>query len=143
MVMNFESEGKASELLMEMNLTPLIDVMLVLLIMFISTFPKQNHAIILGINGCNLRFMNEPQPEVVTIDIDFDGSVLWNGNAMSTRRSWESKFQTIGALPSKAQPEIYLRPNMLAEYKTVVSVLASAQRMGLTKIGIVLNEQIL
>lgn len=143
MTINFESEGKAPEMIMEMNLTPLIDVMLVLLIMFISTFPNQNHAVILGWSGCRLPFTNDIQPEVVTIDIDFDGSVLWNGNAMSTRQNWESKFQIIGALPPEAQPEIHLRPNMLAEYKTVVSVLASAQRMGLTNIGIIMNDQIL
>lgn len=142
MGMNVGSGGGGSDpdVMVEMNATPLIDVMLVLLIMLIITIPIQNHAVNLNMPVGDPPPMTE-QPQVVTIDVDFDGAVIWNGVVMPDRGSWEAKLQNIGAMPVQAQPEVHLRPNKLVEYKAVAAVLASAQRLGVLKIGVVGNEQ--
>jgi biopolymer transport protein ExbD len=139
MAMNVGSGNSSVEpdVMIEMNMTPLIDVMLVLLIMLIITIPIQNHAV-----NLNMPIGTPPPstpPTVVTIDIDFDGTVLWNGLALPDRATLENKLQTVAAMPY--QPEIHVRPNKLVAYKSVAAVLASAQRIGVTKIGIVGNEQ--
>ena len=139
MGMNLGSSGGGAEpdVMIEMNATPLIDVMLVLLIMLIITIPIQNHAI-----NLNMPTGKPPpatkQPEVVTIDVDFDGTVLWNGQTIDDA-TLQTKLQNVAAQPD--QPEVHLRPNKLVEYKAVAHVMASAQRLGVTKIGLVGNEQ--
>lgn len=122
----------------DINMTPLIDVMLVLLIMLIITIPIQLHTV-----NLNMPAGNPPpptkEPVVVTIDIDFDGTVLWNGEALSDRAALEARLARAAAEPD--QPEVHIRPNKLVEYKSVAMVLASAQRLGVTKLGMVGNEQ--
>jgi biopolymer transport protein ExbD len=142
MGMNVGSGGgeREPDVMVEMNATPLIDVMLVLLIMLIITIPIQNHAVNLNMPVGDPPPLTE-QPQVVTIDVDFDGAVIWNGVVMPDRGSWEARLQNIGAMPVQAQPEVHLRPNKLVEYKSVAAVLASAQRLGVLKIGVVGNEQ--
>jgi biopolymer transport protein ExbD len=78
-------------------------------------------------------------PEVVTIEVDFDGTVLWNGQALADRPALQARLQAAAHAP--VQPEIHLRPNKLVKYEHVIAVMASAQRLGLTKIGIIGNEQ--
>ena len=122
----------------DINTTPLIDVMLVLLIMLIITIPIQTHAI-----KMDLPIGNPPppitQPEVVQIDIDFDGTTTWNGQPVPDRATLESKLAQVAAEP--VQAEIHLRPNKLVPYRDVAAVMASAQRLGATKIGLIGNEQ--
>ena len=131
------SSGEA-EPMVDINTTPLIDVMLVLLIMLIITLPIQMQAVNLNMpNGTPPPPTKEPV--VVTIDIDFDGTVLWNGEALATRRDLESKLSQ--AASEADQPEVHIRPNKLAEYKTFAMVLASAQRLGVSKLGVIGNEQ--
>jgi biopolymer transport protein ExbD len=79
------------------------------------------------------------KPVVVTIDVDFDGTVYWNGEVVQGRQALEAKLMEAAAQP--VQPEVHLRPNKLAEYKDVAAVMASAQRLGVTKFGLVGNEQ--
>jgi biopolymer transport protein ExbD len=79
------------------------------------------------------------KPEVITIDVDFDGTILWNGQTVADRAALEARLQSVAAIPT--QPEVHLRPNKLVPYKSVAAVMASAQRLGVTKIGIVGNEQ--
>ncbi len=126
------------EVMVDMNTTPLIDVMLVLLIMLIITIPIQLHAV-----NLNMPAGNPPpplvKPEVVQLDIDFDGTVVWNGEVQPNRAAMEAKMAAAIAQP--VQPEVHIRPNKLVAYKSVAAVMASAQRLGLTKIGIVGNEQ--
>jgi biopolymer transport protein ExbD len=142
MSMNIGSGGNSSEpdVMIEMNMTPLIDVMLVLIIMLIITIPIQNHAV-----NLNLPVGTPPPPTrppvVVTIDVDFDGTVLWDGQAMPSREALEYKLQAVAAMPEQA--EVHLRPNKLVAYKSVAAVMASAQRLGVNKIGMVGNEQFL
>ena len=128
------------EVMVDINTTPLIDVMLVLLIMLIITIPIQTHAVKL-----NMPVGNPPPPptppEVVTIEVDFDGTVLWNGDIVQDRPTLEAKFR--GAADQQVQPEFHLRPNKLVTYKHVAGVMASAQRLGITKIGLIGAEQFL
>jgi len=126
------------EPMMELNMTPLIDVMLVLIIMLIITIPKQNHSV-----NLNMPVGTPPppttEPVVVTIDVDFDGTVLWDNQVVPDRASLEAKLSNVAAQAD--QPEVHLRPNKLVSYKVVAGVMAAAQRLGVTKIGLVGNEQ--
>jgi biopolymer transport protein ExbD len=139
MGMNIGSGGSSEpEVMVEMNTTPLIDVMLVLLIMLIITIPVQLHSV-----NLNMPAGNPPpptkEPVVVTIDIDFDGTILWNGQALADRNALQAKLQEAAAVPD--QPEVHVRPNKLVEYKYVAEVLAESQRLGVSKLGMVGNEQ--
>jgi biopolymer transport protein ExbD len=140
MGMNVGTGGGSQEpeVMVDINTTPLIDVMLVLLIMLIITIPIQLHAV-----NLNMPVGTPPppleQPVVVTIDVDFDGTVYWNGEIVPSREALEEKLQSAAQTP--VQPEVHLRPNKLAEYKDVAAVMASAQRLGVTKLGLVGNEQ--
>ena len=142
MGMNVGSGGGSAgdpEPMIEMNMTPLIDVMLVLIIMLIITIPIQNHVV-----NLNMPVGTPPQtapPEVVTIDVDFDGTVLWNGAVIPDRPQLEAKLQNVAAMPN--QPEVHLRPDKRVAYKSVAAVMAAAQRLGVTKLGLVGNAQFL
>ena len=133
------SSSSEPEVMMEMNMTPLIDVMLVLIIMLIITIPVQNHSINLNM-PTNQPSQPKQDPIVMTIDVDFDGTISWNGEVL-THSALEGKLTTVAATPD--QPEVHLRPNKLVAYKVVAAVMASAQRLGVTKIGMVGNEQFL
>jgi len=124
--------------MMEMNMTPLIDVLLVLIIMLIITIPKQNHSVNLNMPIGDPP-QNNVQPVVMTIDVDFDGTILWDGQVVADRAELESRMNAVAAQAD--QPEVHLRPNKLVEYKVVAGVMATAQRLGVTKIGMVGNEQ--
>lgn len=127
------------EVMTEMNTTPLIDVMLVLLIMLILTIPVQLHSVNLNLPAGNPPPQTTTPPPVITIDIDFDGTLLWNGETIKDRLDLEARLKQAA---SKAdQPEVHIKPNKLVEYSTVATVLASAQRLGVTKLGVVGNEQ--
>ena len=124
--------------MMEINTTPLIDVMLVLIIMLIITIPIQFHAV-----NLNMPVGTPPQnmvkPEVLRIDIDAASVVTWNGEVVPGRDDLERRMAVISTLP--VQPEVHLRPDRKALYEMVAGVLASAQRTDLTKIGVVGSEQ--
>lgn len=129
--------GGEDEPMMDINMTPLIDVMLVLLIMFIITIPVMTHAVKLDMP----RASNAPslaQPVVINLEIDFDGTVLWNGTPVDLE-SLEGYFRREAA--NEPQPELHIRPSKRARYDVVARVLASAQRNGMRKIGFVGNEQ--
>lgn len=141
MAMNVGSSGDGEpDVMVDINTTPLIDVMLVLLIMLIITIPIQLHSVNLNMPAGNPPPPPTP-PEVVQLDIDFDGTVVWNGEALPSRTVLEDKMKAAVAQP--VQPEVHIRPNKLVAYRSVAAVMASAQRIGLTKIGIVGNEQFL
>src|SRR5436189_5811185 len=138
MAMSVGGGGAEPDVMVDINTTPLIDVMLVLLIMLIITIPIQLHSV-----NLNLPSGKPPpqtkEPVVVTIDVDFDGTVLWNGEAMESQGALDLRLQQTAAQAD--QPEVHLRPNKLVAYKSVASVMAAAQRLGVSKIGIVGNEQ--
>ncbi|MGB8338303.1 MAG: biopolymer transporter ExbD [Burkholderiales bacterium] len=140
MSMNVGSGSASGEpdVIVDINTTPLIDVMLVLLIMLIITIPIQLHSV-----NMNMPVGNPPPPltppEIVRVDVDFDGTIIWNQQVVPDRATLEEKFKTVAGLA--IQPEIHLRPHKAAKYKHVIGVMASAQRLGVTKIGLVGNEQ--
>ena len=137
MAMNVGSQ-KDDEPMMEMNTTPLIDVMLVLLVMLIITIPIQTHAVKLNM-PTGAPPPKQKDPVVVTVDVDFDGTVYWNGVPVPSRAELETKLRAVAAEPD--QDELHLKPNKLVTYDHVAMVLASAQRLGVNKIGLVGNEQ--
>ncbi|GMV46434.1 MAG: hypothetical protein AMXMBFR66_18320 [Pseudomonadota bacterium] len=128
------------DMMLDINTTPLIDVMLVLLIMFIITIPIQTHAVKMNMPIAKGAPPPKP-PEIVRIDVDFDGTIGWNGEIVPDRAALESRLQAVAAQAD--QPEVHLRPNKLVPYRVVAMILASAQRLGVTKIGLVGNEQFL
>ena len=129
------------DMMLDINTTPLIDVMLVLLIMFIITIPIQTHAVKMNMPVPNNAAPPPKPPEIIRIDVDFDGTIGWNGEIIPDRATLESRLSQIAQQPD--QPEVHLRPNKLVTYKVVAMIMASAQRLGVTKIGIVGNEQFL
>jgi biopolymer transport protein ExbD len=127
--------------MIEMNTTPLIDVLLVLLVMLIITIPIQTHAVKLD-NPPPIPKPPPPvPPTVVNLEVDFDGTVIWNGTPVPDRATLDNYLRIEAAKPLEEQPEIHLRPNRLAKYGQVAVVLADAQRIGVTKIGFVGGEQ--
>ena len=129
-----------ADVMVEMNTTPLIDVMLVLLVMLIVTIPIQTHAVKLDLPQANNSTPpNDVKPVVVDLEIDFDGTVIWNGSPVASRAQLDKYLEdTANQVP---QPEVHLRPNRLAKYDAVARTLADAQRLGVTKIGFVGTEQ--
>ena len=131
MSMNVGPAAGEGEPMVEMNMTPLIDVLLVLLVTLIVTLPIQTHAVKLD--------MPQPHqkppltlPVVVDLVVDFDGSILWNGTPID-RPTLDAYFNN--ASQQDPQPEIHLNPNKLAKYDIVAKVLADAQHLGVKKIG--------
>jgi biopolymer transport protein ExbD len=126
------------EVMVEMNTTPLIDVMLVLLVMLIITIPIQTHAVKL-----NMPNPNAPppvtQPVVHTLAIDFDGSISWDGQNIPNLAALDEKFTEVANQTD--QDEIHVQPNRLAKYDTIAKLLADAQRIGVKKIGFSGEEQ--
>ena len=133
-------ESSGDDVMVDINTTPLIDVMLVLLIMLIITIPIQTHAVKMNMPISQSAPPPKP-PEIIRIDVDFDGTIGWNGVVVSTDAELQSKLAAVAATPD--QPEVHLRPNKLVTYKSVAHVMATAQRLGVTKIGLVGNEQFL
>jgi biopolymer transport protein ExbD len=124
--------------MVDINTTPLIDVMLVLLIMLIITIPIQTHAVKLDMPVPSNAKPPAP-PEIIEIRVDFDGTIGWNNELIKDREDLEAHLYRVSQMSD--QPEVHLIPNKLAPYRYVAEVLAEAQRLGVVKIGIVGNEQ--
>jgi biopolymer transport protein ExbD len=125
--------------MMEINTTPLIDVMLVLIIVLIMSIPVMTHATKLDMPQTN----NPPppvRPEVIQIDIDFDGTIVWNGTVVSGIPQLESFFRSARAsavAAGRPEPEIHLRPDRRSRYEVTALVMAAAQRNRMQKMGFV------
>lgn len=129
------AEGSdTSDVMMEINTTPLIDVMLVLLIMFIITIPAQLHSV--NLNTPAVRAQAPPVPPAkVRLDVAADNTVLWNGQPLEGNEALQAALQALSQqLP---QPELHIHAHPRAKYAAVANVLASAQRQGVTKLGVV------
>jgi biopolymer transport protein ExbD len=140
MGMQVGSSSGEDEPMVEMNTTPLIDVLLVLIVMLIITIPVQTHAVKLDMPTPNAAPPSAP-PEVIRVDVDFDGTITWNGNVVPDGDTL--KRYLIQAAKTVPQPEMHLRPNKLAKYDIVAKILSTAQRNGVENMGIVGNEQFL
>ncbi len=126
-----ESDGDS---ICDINTTPLIDVMLVLLIMLILTLPVMNHAVKLDMpNSANPPPPPPVQPETIELEIYSDGTIVWNGNTVPDIRTLEGYFQNEQG--KDPQPEIHLRPDRRSRYDVTAKVLAAAQRNHMKRIG--------
>jgi biopolymer transport protein ExbD len=119
----------------EINMTPLIDVMLVLLIIFIIALPSQTHAIKID-NPLPSLDVPTHRPEIIDLQIDFDGTLLWNKTAID-RATLQGYI--IAEAKKSPQPEVQITVDKFANYQTVAQTLADLQRRGLEKIGFVNN----
>ncbi|MFM2058150.1 MAG: hypothetical protein RLY71_2535 [Pseudomonadota bacterium] len=138
MAMNMPSSGGSDEPIMDINTTPLIDVMLVLLVMLIITIPIQLHSVNLNM-PVGAPPPSDVKPEVVKIDIDETSRVYWQGVVLASRAELEDKMRA--AADQAVQPEIHVRPNKLAKYNTFAEVMVSANKIGLSKLGVIGSEQ--
>ena len=127
------------EPIMEMNTTPLIDVMLVLLVMFIITIPIQTHAVKIDLPANNQTPPDNPiKPDVNKLAIDPSGAILWNGSAIDLVTLRQYLDSTKAMTP---EPELHVQPDAQARYDTVDQVLAVVKKSEITKLGFVGNEQ--
>jgi biopolymer transport protein ExbD len=129
------SSGSGGGEMCDINTTPLIDVMLVLLTMLIITLPIMTHAVKLDMPRPNNNPPPPVKPEVIDLTIDFDGTILWNQSPISGVAELEGYFRTESQ--KDPQPEVHLRPDKRSRYGVVARVLASAQRNQMKKIGFV------
>ena len=138
MAMNMPSSGGSDEPIMDINTTPLIDVMLVLLVMLIITIPIQLHTVNLNM-PVGAPPPSDVKPEVVKIDIDESSRVYWQGVVLASRAELEDKMRA--AADQAVQPEIHVRPNKLAKYNAFAEVMVSANKISLAKLGVIGSEQ--
>lgn len=126
------------EPMVDINTTPLVDVLLVLLVMLIITIPIQLHAVDLEMPGRNAP---PPlvQPVTVQLEINPLGQFFWNNEALPDRAALEARLREAAAQPNP--PELHVRPHRQARYDAVAAALTSARRAGLVKIGVVGTEQ--
>ena len=128
--------GASGGVMCDINTTPLIDVMLVLLVTLIISLPIMTHAVKLDMpNANNPPPPDNVRPEVIDLEIDFDGTVVWNGTVVQSVNQLEGYFGEESK--KEPQPEIHLRPDRRAKYDYVAKVLAAAQRNRMKKIGFV------
>jgi biopolymer transport protein ExbD len=126
------------EPMVDINTTPLVDVLLVLIVMLIITIPVQLSAVSLEMPGRNAP-VPPVQPAIVQLEVDAAGRFVWNGEPLADRAALEARLREAAA---EAHPaEIHLRPHPRAKYEAVAAALTSAQRLGLGKIGLVGTEQ--
>jgi biopolymer transport protein ExbD len=127
--------GKEGNAYSDINMTPLIDVMLVLLIIFIITIPSQTHAV--KIDNPSPEQPPPTRPEVIDLSIDFDGTLLWNKTPVN-RTAMRSFISQEAA--KNPQPEVHITVDKFSRYEIVAQTLADLQHRGLKKIGFVNND---
>lgn len=138
MGMNVGSNQDDEDVMLDVNMTPLIDVMLVLLIMFIITIPLPNNAININLpNGTPPPDQKKP-PEIVELRLDAQGKMFWNEQAVESKQALEALFQTVAQKAD--QDQIKLKADRATEYKYIAMVMAAAQRLDVKKIGVVSNQ---
>jgi biopolymer transport protein ExbD len=129
--------GDAAGSFTDINMTPLIDVMLVLLIIFIISLPPVTHAVKID-NPLPTKNPPPPQPPVVVnLGIDFDGTLSWNGSPVDRKTMQGYIAEQAGEDP---QPEVHISVDKFAKYAKVAETLADLQSRGLKKIGFINNE---
>jgi biopolymer transport protein ExbD len=117
----------------EINMIPLIDVMLVLLVIFIITAPLLTHAVKVDLPRASSQ-PNQTKPDNVQLAIDAGGIVYWNGEVLD-RSGWRSRMEATAAY--QPQPEVHIRADGAVAYRRVAEVMADAAKAGLTRIGFV------
>lgn len=129
------------DVMLDVNMTPLIDVMLVLIIMFIITIPIPNNAININLpNGAPPPQSNDKPPEIINLKLDAQGNIFWNDQPVENKQALENLLMTV--TKKSEQDQIKLQPDRMTEYKQVAMVMAMAQRLNITKIGIESNASL-
>jgi biopolymer transport protein ExbD len=126
-----DASSNEAQPMVEMNTTPLIDVMLVLLVMLIITIPMQLHSVPLDMPSAS----SNVQPELVRVQIDAGGFVRWNGELINSEIVLDERMREAAA--QNRQPEIHITPEPNTPYALVVTMTALAQKMGLRQVGVV------
>lgn len=129
----FDQNGGTNRPMNEINMVPLIDVMLVLLIVFIITAPLMTNAIKIDLPNADAP-ANDAPPDAITLAIQPDGSLWWNNDPIS-KTDLDTRLQAAAAQPK--QPELHLRADRETRYDAIADTLARAQNAGLQKIGFV------
>lgn len=129
----FRHTSDGGQPMAEINMIPLIDVMLVLLVIFIVTAPLLTHAVKLDLPTAS-SVPNTTQPDNIQLAIDGEGRLFWNGEVID-RTTLQSRFAEAGRLPQ--QPEVHLRADRTTQYQAIAEVLADSARAGLSRIGFV------
>jgi len=129
---SFDSSGHASRPLAEINMVPLIDVMLVMLVIFIITAPLLTHAVKLDLPKASST--TNTKPDNIQLAIDAAGKYYWNGEAVD-RAGLRERLDAASKV--QPQPEIHLHADRTTQYQNLAEVLADTARMGLTRIGFV------
>ncbi len=132
-------EGQ-DDVIMDINTTPLIDVMLVLLVMLIITIPVQLHAVNMELPVAGTPPANQPKPEKIQIEVTAQGLVLVQGAEVAVV-DLAQRLQPLAGLAD--QPQVHIRPDKAAPYSVFTSVLATTKRIGLVKVAVVGSEQFL
>jgi biopolymer transport protein ExbD len=120
--------------ILDINTTPLIDVMLVLLVMLIITIPIQLHAVDLTLPVA-VPPKSDEIPQVVKIDIDAGDTVFWNGEALADRAALVERLAAASRL--QPQPEVHVRPHPRSRYASFAGVMVAADAAGLRRLGVV------
>ncbi|QDQ27980.1 biopolymer transporter ExbD [Chitinimonas arctica] len=126
----FDEQGKVMS---EINMTPLVDVMLVLLIIFIITVPVLTHSVKVDLPRAENQ-ANEEKPETIDLSITLDGSIYWNGQALA-KPDFETRLAEVAS--RQPQPELHIRADRKVAYEQVAQAMAAAQRAGVQKLGFV------
>lgn len=133
MATNPFTSGEDDGLMSEINMTPLVDVMLVLLIVFMVTVPVIHHAVKIDLPHASSQ-QEDTKSTHVDVSIEADGTVLWNGTPVD-EKALQAKIAT--AAQAQAQPELRLSADRKAMYEKVAQVMSAAQLGGLNRIGFV------
>ena len=128
------TSAAAGSVMCDINITPLIDVMLVLLVTLVISLPIMTHAVKLDLPHAPPSLQERP-PEVINLDIDFDGTVVWNGTTIASLQQLESYLHS--EAQKDPQPQIHLSADRRVKYDYVAKVLAAAQHSRLKRVGFV------
>ena len=134
----FDSRSGSPQPMADINTTPLVDVMLVLLVIFIITAPLLTHAIKLDLPSAQAPVAPE-KPETITLSIDAQGKVFWNDTPLDDPVALQARLRD--AASRSPQPELHLRADQQVRYQHIAEVMSAAQQAGLAKIGFVTDPR--
>jgi biopolymer transport protein ExbD len=135
--MAFGTQDDTDEVMNEINMTPLVDVMLVLLIIFIITVPVMKHSVEVDLPRASSR-PEDAKPETVRLSVDAQGTYYWNESRIDDR---DLERMLKEAAAKNPQPELHIRGDKAVRYERVAQALSAAQRAGLRKIGFITEPQ--
>lgn len=131
--MAFGTQENSDEVMNEINMTPLVDIMLVLLVIFIITIPVMQHAVNIDLPRASNQ-VNTAKPETIRVDVDASGAYFWN-DAPIQESALAAKLAAAAA--AEPQAELHIRGDRVVRYERVARVMAAAQRAGVKKIGFI------